>query len=179
MVFHSLSFDYNKLLQKSWQLSWGQFCSSHLIIIRLPWSWIMGDKSVKRTLANNRWMNHMKNWCVYKICQYAGTIFSNIMVSGVILFWIVKDSCVLTYFIKVSLFICLHFNSCSPHYAIFLHVKPWILGCAKSIFMEVINKWRSSLYKSACARIIDEYDVTMPVPRVRVTSQCLARKDRP
>ena len=53
----------------------------------------------------------------------------------------------------------------------FLHAKPWIPGGAKSIFTVVIHKWRSPMRQFARARTIDEYDATMPVPHVRVTSQ--------
>ena len=54
---------------------------------------------------------------------------------------------------------------------IFLHAKPWIPGGAKSIFAVVIHQWRSPLRQFARAITIDEYDVTMPVPPVRATSQ--------
>ena len=53
----------------------------------------------------------------------------------------------------------------------FLHVTPRIPGGDKSIFTVVIHYWRSTLRQFARARTIDEYDVTMPVPHVRVTSQ--------
>ena len=55
---------------------------------------------------------------------------------------------------------------------IFLHAKPWIPGVRKSIFMHGCHDWRRSLMRQfARARTIDEYDVTIPIPRVRVTSQ--------
>ena len=54
---------------------------------------------------------------------------------------------------------------------IFLHAKPWIPGCEISIFTAVIHQWRSPLRQIARARTIDEYDVTMPVSYIRVTSQ--------
>ena len=53
----------------------------------------------------------------------------------------------------------------------FLHTKLWILGGKKSIFTAVIHLWRSPFPQFARARTIDEYDVTMPAPRVHVTSQ--------
>ena len=70
---------------------------------------------------------------------------------------------------------------------IFLHAKPWIPGGEKSIFTVVIHQWRSPLRQFARARTIDEYDVTMPVPRIRMTSQIncddvtmlIKKKDRP
>ena len=52
-----------------------------------------------------------------------------------------------------------------------LHSKPWIPGDEKSIFTVVIPNRRSPLRQFARVRIIDEYDIIMPVPRVRVTSQ--------
>ena len=53
----------------------------------------------------------------------------------------------------------------------FLHAKPWIPGGEKSIYTVVIHWWRSPLRQFARARTIDEYDVTLTVPHVRVTSQ--------
>ena len=54
----------------------------------------------------------------------------------------------------------------------FLHVKPGGLpGGEISIFMAVIQEWRSPLRQFARARTIDEYDVTMPVSYIRMTSQ--------
>ena len=53
----------------------------------------------------------------------------------------------------------------------FLHTKPWIPGGEKSIFTAVIHQWRSLLRQFARAATIGEYDVTMPVRYVRVTSQ--------
>ena len=41
----------------------------------------------------------------------------------------------------------------------------------RSIFAAVIHQWRSPLRQFARARTIDEYDVTMPVAYIRVTSQ--------
>ena len=41
----------------------------------------------------------------------------------------------------------------------------------KSIFMTVIHLWRSPFRQFALARTIDKYDITMPAPHVRVTSQ--------
>ena len=54
---------------------------------------------------------------------------------------------------------------------IFLQAKPWISGYDKSIFMVHIHYWRSPLRQFARARTIDEYNVTMPVSRIRMTSQ--------
>ena len=53
----------------------------------------------------------------------------------------------------------------------FLHAKPWIPGGDISIFTAVIHWWRSPLHQFARARTIDEYDITMPVSYIRVTSQ--------
>ena len=50
----------------------------------------------------------------------------------------------------------------------FFHTKPWIRDGVKSIFTIVIHKWRATF---ARAITIDEYDVTIPMPRFRVTSQ--------
>ena len=44
------------------------------------------------------------------------------------------------------------------------------LVAGKSIFTDVIHQWRSPMRQFARARTIGEYDVTMPVPRVRATS---------
>ena len=49
-----------------------------------------------------------------------------------------------------------------------LHAKPWIAGGEKLIFMVVIHLWISPSCQFAHAKAIDEYDVTMPVPHVRV-----------
>ena len=54
---------------------------------------------------------------------------------------------------------------------IFLHAKPWIPGGEISIFTAVIHLWISPLRQFARARTIDEYDVTIPVSYIRVTSQ--------
>ena len=54
---------------------------------------------------------------------------------------------------------------------IFLHARPWIPGDEIAIFTAVIHKWRSPLRQFARARTIDEYDVTMLVSYIRVTSQ--------
>ena len=53
---------------------------------------------------------------------------------------------------------------------VFIYAKPWMPGGEKSIFTVVIHQWRSPSRQFARARTIDEYDFTMPVPRVRVTS---------
>ena len=55
--------------------------------------------------------------------------------------------------------------------AYFLHAKPWIPGGEISIFTAVIHYWRSPLRQFARAMTIDKYDVTIPVFRVRMTSQ--------
>ena len=54
---------------------------------------------------------------------------------------------------------------------IFLHDKPWVPGGEKSIFTAIIDKLRSHLLQIGRARTIDEHDVTMPVPEVRITSK--------
>ena len=53
----------------------------------------------------------------------------------------------------------------------FLHARPWIPGDEKALFTVVFHKWRSPLRQFARARTIDEYDVTMLVYPVCVTSQ--------
>ena len=53
----------------------------------------------------------------------------------------------------------------------FLHAKPWIPGGEILIFTAVIHQWRSPLRQFARARTINEYDVTMPVSYICVTSQ--------
>ena len=53
----------------------------------------------------------------------------------------------------------------------FFHTKPWILGSEKSIFTVVIHWRRLPLCQFACARRIDEYDLTMPVPHIQLMSQ--------
>ena len=53
----------------------------------------------------------------------------------------------------------------------FLHARPWIPGDEKSIFTVVIHYWRSPLRQFARARTIGEYDITMLVYPVRVSSQ--------
>ena len=53
----------------------------------------------------------------------------------------------------------------------FLHARPWIPGDEIAIFTAVIHQWRSPLRQFARARTIDEYDVTMLVSYIRVTSQ--------
>ena len=55
--------------------------------------------------------------------------------------------------------------------SIFLHTTPWIPGGGKSIFIVVIEYWISTLHQFACARIINKYDITIPVCLVCVTSQ--------
>ena len=52
-----------------------------------------------------------------------------------------------------------------------VHARPWIPGDEIAIFTAVIHKWRSPLRQFACARTIDEYDVTILVPYIRMTSQ--------
>ena len=54
---------------------------------------------------------------------------------------------------------------------IFLHAKSWIPGGKKSIFAAVIHWWRSPLCQFARVGTIDEFDVTMPLNNIRVTSQ--------
>ena len=54
---------------------------------------------------------------------------------------------------------------------LFLHAKLWIPVDEKSIFVVVIHLWRSPLCQFVRARTVDEYDVTMPVPSISVTSQ--------
>ena len=53
----------------------------------------------------------------------------------------------------------------------FLHARPRIPGDEIAIFTAVIHWWRSPLHQFARARTIDEYDVTMLVSYIRVTSQ--------
>ena len=54
---------------------------------------------------------------------------------------------------------------------VFLHARPWIPGDEIAIFTAVIHLWRSPLRQFSHARTIDEYDVTMLVSYIRVTSQ--------
>ena len=62
---------------------------------------------------------------------------------------------------------------CLNDYFNFIHAKPWIPGGDKSIFMAVIHQWRLLLRQFARATAIGEYDVTMPLPYVRVTPQII------
>ena len=54
-----------------------------------------------------------------------------------------------------------------PH----LHAKPCIPGDEKLISTVVIHKWRWPCHQFARARTVDEFDVSMPVSHVRITSQ--------
>ena len=58
----------------------------------------------------------------------------------------------------------------SQSYGIFLHIKSWVPGGENSISTVVMQKWRSPLRQFARAMTMDEYDVAMPVPHVRVMS---------
>ena len=53
----------------------------------------------------------------------------------------------------------------------FLHARPWVPGDEIAIFTAVIHLWRSPLRQFARARTIDEYDVTMLVSYICMTSQ--------
>ena len=53
---------------------------------------------------------------------------------------------------------------------IFLHAKKWKQGGQKLIFTIVIHLWISPLRQFVRAGTIDEYDVAMLVPHVRLTS---------
>ena len=54
---------------------------------------------------------------------------------------------------------------------IFLHAKPCIPVGEESIFTVIIHQWGPPLRQFTHLRTIDEYNVTMSVPRVRMTSQ--------
>ena len=53
----------------------------------------------------------------------------------------------------------------------FLTPKSWIPGGEKLIFTDVIHYWRLPLRQFVHGRTIDEYDITMLVPCVHMTSQ--------
>ena len=53
----------------------------------------------------------------------------------------------------------------------FLYATSWILSDRKSIVMVIIYLWRSTLRQFVCARTINEHDVTITAPCLRVTSQ--------
>ena len=53
----------------------------------------------------------------------------------------------------------------------FLHARPWIPGDEIAIFTAAIHWWRSPLRQFSRVRTIDQYDVTMLVSYIRVTSQ--------
>ena len=64
-----------------------------------------------------------------------------------------------------------YLSNCSTTWnIIFLHAKPWLPGGEKSVFTAVVQYWRSPLHQIARARTIDEYDVTIPLSHIHVTS---------
>ena len=68
-------------------------------------------------------------------------------------------------FVRHTEFILNCYDDDDPY---FLHARPWIPGDEIAIFTAVIHEWRSSLRQFARAI---EYDVTMLVTYIRVTSR--------